>query len=432
MYSIIQGLESTSSRNEKIAILKKNVGNKTLAKFFSLALDPMITFGIKKIPTYDQTYKNTFTIDWAMDELQKLINRELTGNAGIDHLTNILSSLKSEDANLIERIIEKDPKCGVASATVNAVWENLIFEFPVMKASPHDEKTIQNISFPAYSQVKLDGARCCIVIVDGTVTLYSANGRDFVHHNQFDYLGKITKSNIVLDGELLVIDEFGKFLDRKKGNGIVNRSVRGTISVDQAKSLHFVVFDMIDYDDWRIGLSKVPYSKRFERLMKIQNKFRNNISLVGTEVVSSERQAMNHFKKLYALGEEGTILKDANSIWENKRSKYQLKYKGILTCDLVVVDVEEGTGRNKGKLGALVCESNDGLLQVNVGTGFSDADRAEKFDFWRGKIVEVQYNERILAKEKDSKYSLFLPRFVQVRIDKNNADSLENISVKGE
>jgi ATP-dependent DNA ligase len=96
-------------------------------------------------------------------------------------------------------------------------------------------------------------------------------------------------------------------------------------------------------------------------------------------------------------------------------------------CDLKVIGMEEGTGKYDGVLGALVCETADGLLKVNVGTGFSDDDR---IDYWdsniRNVIVTVRYNQKIKDK-KTGVHSLFLPRFVCVREDKDVANTLEEI-----
>jgi ATP-dependent DNA ligase len=126
-------------------------------------------------------------------------------------------------------------------------------------------------------------------------------------------------------------------------------------------------------------------------------------------------------------GQEGIILKTTDGIWENKRSKSLIKFKGELECDLRVVDWEEGTGKNVGRLGALVLESDCGGVRVNVGTGFSDADRnnitaANSL----GRIVAVKYNARISDKNSDVA-SLFLPVFVEFRDDKTDADLAKDI-----
>jgi DNA ligase-1 len=114
-------------------------------------------------------------------------------------------------------------------------------------------------------------------------------------------------------------------------------------------------------------------------------------------------------------------------IWEDKRSKGQIKFKGELDCTLKVVGWEEGTGKHKGRLGALVLQSEDGSVSTNCGTGFSDADRAEfTYEYCIGKFVDVKYNARITDK-RSSVDSLFLPVFAGFREDKAAADRSKDI-----
>lgn len=424
---IIKEIRSYSGRNDKISVLQKNKDNELLKQFFYLSLDPMVTFGIKKIPTFK--HFRTYTLQEAFADLQQLISREKTGNAAIDHLANILGSLEKDDADLVINIIDKNPDCGIAETTINKIWPKLIFEFPLMKATAHDEDSIANIRFPALSQTKLDGARCNIVVKEGKVIVLSSSGREITTHGQFDWFANITQNNQVYDGELLVVEQNGKFMDRKKGNGIVNRAIKGTIPVDQAKQLHFVCFDIIPYEDWKNGVYIFTCEARFNTLLHVARNFRHNASVVNTRLVKNEAEMFAHFNEMLEAGEEGTIVKNTASIWEGKRSREHLKLKGIITCDLEVIGIEPGTGKYEGKVGSLICRSSDGEVLVNVGSGLTDQDR--EYSNWVGKIVEVVYNERILAKAEGSKWSLFLPRFSRIRLDKTVADSLDNIPVKG-
>ena len=125
-----------------------------------------------------------------------------------------------------------------------------------------------------------------------------------------------------------------------------------------------------------------------------------------------------------AQGHEGIILKSTAGLYENKRVNHQIKIKAELEADLVVTDWIEGTGRNEGRLGALTVESADGSVKVNVGSGFSDELRDEiTKDTILGSIITVRYNEIIQDKNSSTK-SLFLPRFLEVRLDKDTADIL--------
>ena len=98
-----------------------------------------------------------------------------------------------------------------------------------------------------------------------------------------------------------------------------------------------------------------------------------------------------------------------------------MKWKPTITVDLTVVNIEEGTGRNKGRLGALVCEGvDDGkTIQVNVGSGYSDSDRD---DYWANSKLVIGRTAEVLAdaitQNQDGTYSLRFPRFVRFRDDK--------------
>jgi ATP-dependent DNA ligase len=132
------------------------------------------------------------------------------------------------------------------------------------------------------------------------------------------------------------------------------------------------------------------------------------------------------FNGLLEQGEEGIILKTHDGIWEDKRAKHQIKFKGELECDLKIVAIEEGTGKYAGMLGAILCESADGVVKVSVGSGFSDAQRKQ---FWKenivGKVAAIKYNMRI--KNKQGEESLFLPIVLEIREDKEVADASKDI-----
>jgi DNA ligase-1 len=150
-----------------------------------------------------------------------------------------------------------------------------------------------------------------------------------------------------------------------------------------------------------------------------------NIGLIENHTVKSFEEAQKLYDGFLARGEEGAILKDKSVLWEDTRSKMCIKMKAERDADLLCVGIVPGTGKYEGKIGSLVCQSSDGLVTVNVGSGLSDEDRSQGEAKYLNKIIEVVYNEKI--KSKDGTHSLFLPRFIAVREDKNTANSFKEI-----
>lgn len=436
MEYIFRALAGTASRLEKEAILKKEVGNETLKRVLFLALDPYTQFFIRRIPPYKTgVIKSKLTLDDAMVELEKLSTRQVTGNAAFHHLQWILESLPAEDAYVIERIIEKDLRCGVSDATVNKIFPGLIPTYPVMLASGYEDRLMDAMRYPAMAQLKLDGMRFNAIVEGGKVTFRSRNGKiiDLLGNleEEFQALSRnisatMQTPNVVFDGELIVKDAQG-IMNRQKGNGILNKAVKGTIRDAEASLVHATIWDVIPLESFKIGFYNKYYKERFSMLESLDWFPINKISLISTRFVKNKDEAQEVFQEYFSRGEEGIILKDAWGLWEDKRTKTQIKFKGELECDLLCVDWQEGTGKNVGKLGALVLESSDGLVKVNVGSGFTDEQR-DKYtrENTVGKIVAVKYNARIQDK-KTLQHSLFLPVFLELREDKDHADISSSI-----
>jgi DNA ligase-1 len=120
-------------------------------------------------------------------------------------------------------------------------------------------------------------------------------------------------------------------------------------------------------------------------------------------------------------GFEGVMVKEMKAPYVCKRSTDWMKYKPVHDYDLVVVALEEGTGKNEGRLGALVCEGTDDgkFIHVNVGSGFTDSQRDE---FWANQSLVIGQTAVVMAdaicKNQDGSHSLRFPRFKTWRDDK--------------
>ena len=416
-------LAANSSRNFKIEQLDANRDNKLLREVIRLALDPFTQFYQRKIPAY-KTVKQVATLPWALDQLYDLSERHVTGHAAIDHLRHILECLSADDAKVIERIIQKDLKCGVQVSTANAVWAGLVYDYPVMLCSPFEQKLVDKIKFPAAVQLKMDGMRFNAIVRNGSVEFRSRNGKEIqlLGNLEQEFLSLAGGIDCVFDGELLV-KENGKILDRQTGNGILNKANKGTITAADAAKVHATVWDYIPYMYFIEGEYTANYQTRFSVL---QSKgLPPKIHLVESTIVATLEDAQVLFEKYLADGQEGIILKDKAGVWEDKRTKSQIKFKGELECDLKIVGIEEGTGKYAGMLGALLLESADGVITTRAGSGFTDDQRKTLGKEIIGKIAAIKYNMRI--KNKAGEESLFLPIVLEIREDKEEADDSSSI-----
>ena len=421
--SILDELELTSSRLEKEAILKREVDNTLLRKVFFLAYDPFTQFYIRKIPEYTPNQGKGISLNFALDSIGDLSKRLVTGNAGIAHLKSNLEALHFTDALVLERVIGKDLKVGCSGSTANKVWPNLIHEYPCMLASGYDEKLVAKMNWPAMAQLKMDGMRFNAIVKDGKCEFRSRNGKEIqlLGNLEQEFIALSRGVDKVYDGELVVCDK-GVILDRQTGNGILNKAVKGTISDLEAHKIHATIWDVIPYEHFVKGKGTVNYDIRFANLET--SSLPSKIHLVENKFVGSIEEAREIFEAYLAEGQEGIILKDPKAVWEDKRAKHLIKFKGELECDLKIVGIQEGTGKYVGKVGAFICESEDGVVTCDVGSGFKDHQRDIDMSVI-GKVIAVKYNARI--KNKQGKESLFLPIFLEIREDKTEADNSKDI-----
>lgn len=431
---ILENIEKVSARTAKIALIEQNKGNQLFLDVLQAALNPYTNYHIRKIPDYDP--KGGKTLDWALVELKKLSDRQLTGHAGIEHLRSILSSVSLDDAVVVSRIIGKDLRCGAGDGTTNVALPGFIPSYPCLLARPYDEKNIKNIKYPAYSQLKADGLRANAIVDGHKVTLCGRSGREI------DLLGYLDQPMIhlaaefpwpvVFDGEFVVVNEHEMVIDRKTGNGIINKAIKGTISDAEAKMIRFQIWDAIPLAEFKEGRSVDTYKERFERLIQaIDGDFENwkPYWVIPYKTVGSLEEAIDHFEQLLAEGHEGTILKNYCALWEDSRSKHLVKMKAEKDADLEIIGYNPGEGKFLGQVGSLICASSDRLVEVSI-SGFSDELRkwiTENIIGLIGSIVTVLYNERIKSKSRTGVDSLFLPRFAEFRTDKTVANSSKEI-----
>lgn len=454
---ILNQIASTSSKNEKQAILEENSSNDTLKTMLKLCLDSGVVFGIKQIPEPIEVQEK-ITLDTAMRDLSLLTERVVTGHKARDFLANTLGALNEDDATVLRKIILKKPDCGISESTVNkAFGAGFILDEPYMRCSLVDEKTIKNIkSFNtlgyAIAEVKMDGQYLNSIVVNGNLTCTSRSGlvHDFLGMKDDDMLtlAKNVQQNdprfssgVVFHGECLVLDEDGNILPRTTGNGIVQKAGKVDkngdphISINEAMRVVFVLWDVIPYDAYQRRIWEGVERKERRTILEtaIKDLDSEHVRMVKYRKCSSLDEAFDFNSEMMSLDEEGSVLKCEHGIWKAHTSPTQLKMKMRMEVDLKIVGFNEGIGKRKGMLGSLILESADGLITVCCGTGFKEKDAEWTFQrIWDSRaellncICCIETTE-ITKQKKTGALSLFIPSFVEFRFDKTQYDDVPRI-----
>ena len=427
-YSVISSLEDHASRLNKEAIIlaQAEAGNNEFFEGARLALDPMITFGLKQIP--EKTDADGPGLPWDSFTLAitGFVSRNVTGNTARDMIQTMMKSATKKQWNgWYRRILIKDLRCGVSEKTINKVVEKKWPDYAVPIFScqlAHDSANHEGkVSGRKLIEVKLDGVRVITIVrTDGRVDQFSRNGKELVNFERIkEQISAVVKKDppkydLVLDGEIMS----SSFQDLMKQ---VHR--KSDVAADDAV-LH--LFDLCPLDKFQEGRWDKDQSTRSAYVKawveKHQADLPNVTCLNHEEVDLSTDAGKKRYKEINQMaiagGYEGIMIKDPNAGYECKRSVAWLKLKPFIEVSLAVVAVEEGTGKNVGKLGALVCEGEDDnkWIRVNCGSGFTDSDRDT---FWGnrdalvGQIVEVRADA--VTQNQDGSYSLRFPRFLHFR-----------------
>lgn len=420
-WEVIADLESDNSRLFKEGVIYQEAvaGNTELFRGFRAAYDAMVTFGVKKVDTRTGDGRGiTPEAFWRVAD--QLARRELTGNAALTAVNYLrMNATEAEWNGWYRRILIKDMRCGTSETTINKMAGKVNSDYlvPVFTCQlAHDGANHESkVSGEKLIEVKLDGVRVITVVYpSGQVDQYSRNGKELLNFDhikqQISKQARLFSEPMVLDGEVMS----ASFQDLMKQ---VHR--KDNVEASDAV-LH--LFDVLTLAEFQAGISR---HRQLDRSVSLSMWYRfaadhmPNVAVVGQALLNLDTdEGRTEFNRInadaIAGGYEGIMIKDPAAVYECKRSVAWLKQKPYIEVSLSVVDLEEGTGKNVGRLGALVCEgTDDGRdIRVHVGSGFTDGDRNS---FWTsrgsvvGNIVEVRADA--VTQNQDGSYSLRFPRF---------------------
>ncbi|QAX99057.1 DNA ligase [Aeromonas phage Assk] len=506
---------NTARGSAKLEVLKSHVDNELLARVCLMTYSKQITFGIsKKTFPVVSSHTGECSLEKALTfMMEKFATRVFTGGDAISRLSEILSQLSESDSEVVKRIMFGDLDVGINVSTINKVWKGLVKEQPQMLSSPEDQKLIDKILKlgNAYAELKADGARGF-----GDVTgLSTDDGVHFFTRSSNEYLGlnrilraidKMQCIGWVLDGEFVVrasdepeIDVMAALMgdveevelskskkydktvfDRESGNGIMNTSLKNSITPEDSERVVYQVWDIVPRDVY-YGLVPCPpeltQQKRRKILIDFLSKLDDDcIQIIESTPVKTLADVRRVYQGYVQDGYEGIILKHGDSLWENKRSKLFVKFKEKYPFDLRIVEVYPHD-KDPNKVGGFVMVSECGTIKTNGGSGLTDTthkksyssvdifnhpelerfedkggqfieiyipleergelDREKLMQMYRDgelddMIVECEVNAPTTSKTRkagDPEYSFFLPIIKKLRWDKNTANRYEDVFV---
>ena len=434
----VESLTGNGSQKEKQKLISDNLSEEMLY-ILDVCFNPFITTKLHKLEMSNEIIEEEFpgfeTFKDLIEDLKKAPAANDALRSRANHLINctIKEEDLAEDINLrviLMKILTKRMNIGIGAKLINkAIGRELIPDPSLMLASD-DQKEIVGWD-KIYCEEKYDGVR---VIAKGNMNGFQFYTRAFNELDKAKLSGiesdliKVlrdseTTHDVFFDGELTD-------LNRKSVSGKVTQILKGTAPDDIDKGFIFNVFDVEKPEVLESGKGSTPYLKRRQDLESLLGFLPENssIKLARQWVADTMEEVHGIYDQIISLGGEGVILKCSDHVYECKRSRNWVKLKQIQDCDLEIVGWYPGEGKREGYIGGLICTDASRTLEVRIGSGFTDADLkslSQNADDLIGRITAVQYNETIT--DKFGGRSLFLPRFIEIRSDKNLPDDMSSM-----
>ena len=421
---IFTQLQSTNSKLEKQKIIKNNADNQKFTDTLAFLLSPYILTGMSE----RKINKKVDAVRGAITSWENAVEYLSTHNTGTDKdiafIQDFIANQPEDMQDFYKGLITKSIKLGCDAKTVNQVLgKGFIPSFEIQLAEKYFEKPNKVVGNFTLTE-KLDGFRLATIIHNDKIEFYSRQGQ-FVEglvevEEDMKMFCKVNKlHNAFFDGELVAVN--CEELSSDENYKVVTKTAR---SKGIKRGLKYNIFDTLSYEEFMSQNCDTEYYKRRQLL----NELSKNINLTHINILpvlyngSDKDMIMEYLNKARENHKEGIMINLNNGMYEFKRTTNLLKVKVMQDADLKIVDVYEGTGKNKGKLGGIIIEFvyKDNTYRCECGSGFSDDER---IDYWSNpekilnKIATIQYFE--ISKNDNGGYGLRFPVWThRIREDK--------------
>ena len=417
---IINQLREESSTNGKLKILKDNSDNELLKKVLYYTYNPFMKYGMSE---KSLTCKEG-NIHYEIDNIFKLLDLLSSSNINDslrDTTNSFLSVVKKDIRDIYKCMLLKDLKIGLNAKSINKIWKDLIPQFNVMLADKYFEKQQKVKGKEFIITQKLDGSRFMLIKDNlGNVKCYTRQGQEVNGLIEFENDFKLIPNNTVIDGEVLL---------NKQGlhsKDLYRETMKEFRKKGEKHGLILNAFDILTFDEFKEGKSKTKCKERKQQLHDLinNNNFTNIIEVPIRYIGKDENMIIKLLDEAVNNDEEGVMVNLADAVYECKRTTNILKVTKFKDCDVRVLDIIEGTGKNIGKLGAITIQFEvDGKLYTcDCGSGFNDYERLlywNNKELLLNKIVTIGYFE-ISQNSKTKEYGLRFPTWKNIiRDDKD-------------
>ncbi len=240
---------------------------------------------------------------------------------------------------------------------------------PMLAATYGDHK--HKLTWPVFSQPKLNGLRSLIFWKDGRVVMQSRGNKEYYLEHIKESAKSALQSGLVLDGEIY-----------KHGMSLQDINSLARKPREESKVLRFWVFDIVNDD---------PQYKRVQRINDNIHLLDNRVlKLTPTLIVKTEEALMKEQAEWVGAGYEGAMVRTWNCPYkQGGRSTELLKLKDWIDDEFTIVGMKEG----KDGLPVFICGMPDGRTFDARPKG-NEKERLEmkaNIDQLMGKMLTVKY-----------------------------------------
>ena len=418
----VNEIMESNSRLHKQAVLQKYADDDVIQRYLQIAFDPYKVYGIStkklyaNVPPHVAADIELFSVFELFEYLEEHNTGTFTEILLCQNLLDGVAAANQECAVLLESLICKDLSIGCDAKTINKEIPELIPTFNVQLANKYFDKpaVVEGKKFAITT--KIDGGRIIALKQDGHVEFFTRAGQRYEGLVDLeDEMSRLMPDNTCLDGEITLLS---------RGNLSSKEAYKETMKIVRTKDkekhgIKMLVFDWMPADDFKRQQCDITYKYRRSEASRLfdERDFRYFELLPLLYVGEDTSKITEILEAEVANGEEGIMINDYNALYEFKRTNSLLKCKKFNSCDLRICDLEEGSGKYTGMLGAFVCEYKGG--GVRVGSGLTDDLRKEIWqnpEKYLNSIIEVSFFEE--TKDSTGKLSLRFPTFKDFRFDK--------------